>query len=104
MHGHALDIAALHHHDDVDHRRSDAEHAHASSFRCRRPTAGQPLACPLAVAHYSKIDSLSRLRARRGRWLSRPKWVMWTMEIDGACHCGLITYAAEVDPDSVEIC
>ena len=26
------------------------------------------------------------------------------MRIDGACHCGLITYEAEVDPEQVEIC
>jgi hypothetical protein len=26
------------------------------------------------------------------------------MRIDGACHCGFITYEAEVDPDAVEIC
>lgn len=26
------------------------------------------------------------------------------MRIDGGCHCGLITYEAEVDPDTVEIC
>ena len=26
------------------------------------------------------------------------------MKIDGACHCGSITYRAEVDPDKVLIC
>ena len=26
------------------------------------------------------------------------------MKIDGACHCGQITYECEVDPDQVEIC
>ncbi len=26
------------------------------------------------------------------------------MKIDGACHCGYITYRAEVDPDKVLIC
>ena len=26
------------------------------------------------------------------------------MRIDGACHCGLITYEADVDPEQVEIC
>ena len=26
------------------------------------------------------------------------------MKIDGRCHCGYITYEAEVDPDSVAIC
>ena len=26
------------------------------------------------------------------------------MKIDGACHCGEITYEAEVDPDQVSIC
>jgi hypothetical protein len=26
------------------------------------------------------------------------------MKISGACHCGKITYEAEVDPDEVEIC
>src|ERR1700740_2767668 len=26
------------------------------------------------------------------------------MKIDGGCHCGFITYTAEVDPDSVGIC
>ena len=26
------------------------------------------------------------------------------MKIDGGCHCGYITYIAEIDPDSVGIC
>jgi hypothetical protein len=26
------------------------------------------------------------------------------MKIDGACHCGNITYTAEVDPDKVGLC
>src|ERR1035437_6561568 len=26
------------------------------------------------------------------------------MHIDGGCHCGYITYEAEVDPDQVRIC
>jgi hypothetical protein len=26
------------------------------------------------------------------------------MHIDGGCHCGYITYAAEVDPEAVRIC
>jgi hypothetical protein len=26
------------------------------------------------------------------------------MKIDGACHCGYITYEAEIDPDKVMIC
>jgi hypothetical protein len=26
------------------------------------------------------------------------------MRIDGSCHCGLITYQAEIDPDQVKIC
>ena len=26
------------------------------------------------------------------------------MKIDGGCHCGMITYTAEVDPDKVGIC
>jgi hypothetical protein len=26
------------------------------------------------------------------------------MRIDGACHCGQITYEAEIDPEQVEIC
>ena len=26
------------------------------------------------------------------------------MHIDGGCHCGNITYEAEVDPDMVSIC
>jgi hypothetical protein len=26
------------------------------------------------------------------------------MKIDGACHCGYITFEAEVDPDKVSIC
>lgn len=26
------------------------------------------------------------------------------MKIDGACHCGAITYEAEVDPDKVTVC
>jgi hypothetical protein len=26
------------------------------------------------------------------------------MRIDGACHCGLITYQADIDPEQVEIC
>ena len=26
------------------------------------------------------------------------------MKIDGACHCGNITYVAEIDPESVGVC
>lgn len=26
------------------------------------------------------------------------------MKIDGACHCGNITYEAEIDPDRVRVC
>jgi hypothetical protein len=26
------------------------------------------------------------------------------MKIDGGCHCGNITYAAEIDPESIGIC
>ena len=26
------------------------------------------------------------------------------MKIDGRCHCGLVTYAAEVDPETATIC
>ena len=26
------------------------------------------------------------------------------MKIDGRCHCGHITYAAEIDPEQVQIC
>jgi hypothetical protein len=26
------------------------------------------------------------------------------MKIDGACHCGYITYVAEVDPDKAGLC
>ena len=26
------------------------------------------------------------------------------MKIDGRCHCGSITYGAEIDPDNVRIC
>ncbi len=26
------------------------------------------------------------------------------MKIDGACHCGNISYAAEIDPDNVAVC
>jgi hypothetical protein len=26
------------------------------------------------------------------------------MKIDGSCHCGLITYEAEIDPEQVEVC
>ena len=26
------------------------------------------------------------------------------MKVDGRCHCGFITYEAEVDPEKVEIC
>src|SRR5262245_26162549 len=26
------------------------------------------------------------------------------MKIDGSCHCGMITYEAEIDPEQVEVC
>jgi hypothetical protein len=26
------------------------------------------------------------------------------MKIDGSCHCGLITYEGEIDPEQVEVC
>ena len=26
------------------------------------------------------------------------------MKIDGSCHCGFLSFEAEVDPDSVEVC
>jgi hypothetical protein len=26
------------------------------------------------------------------------------MKIDGACHCGLITFQAEIDPEKVRVC
>ena len=26
------------------------------------------------------------------------------MKIDGSCHCGQITYEAEIDPEQVEVC
>ena len=26
------------------------------------------------------------------------------MKIDGACHCGNITYSAEIDPENVGLC
>ena len=26
------------------------------------------------------------------------------MKIDGACHCGRISYQAEIDPERVELC
>jgi hypothetical protein len=26
------------------------------------------------------------------------------MKIDGRCHCGFLSYAAEVDPEKVEVC
>jgi hypothetical protein len=28
----------------------------------------------------------------------------WDMKIDGRCHCGCITYEAEIDPEKVLIC
>jgi hypothetical protein len=34
----------------------------------------------------------------------RQEWRITTMEIDGACHCGYITYEATVDPERVGIC
>src|SRR4051812_50163474 len=29
---------------------------------------------------------------------------MTTMHIDGQCHCGEITFEAEIDPDTVSVC
>ena len=26
------------------------------------------------------------------------------MQIDGRCHCGHVTYVAEIDPDTVSVC
>ena len=26
------------------------------------------------------------------------------MKVDGRCHCGFLSYVAEVDPEQVEIC
>jgi hypothetical protein len=28
----------------------------------------------------------------------------WAMKIDGRCHCGLVTYQAEIDSELVAIC
>jgi hypothetical protein len=28
----------------------------------------------------------------------------WAMNIDGQCHCGRVTYQAEIDPAQVSIC
>jgi hypothetical protein len=32
------------------------------------------------------------------------RWIEVDMKIDGGCHCGFITYEAEVDPGQVAIC
>lgn len=31
-------------------------------------------------------------------------WGIIEMEIDGRCHCGNVTYRAEIDPDRVSVC
>lgn len=37
-------------------------------------------------------------------WSGVNNGTAYTMKIDGACHCGAISYLAEVNPDNVIVC
>jgi hypothetical protein len=53
-------------------------------------------------AHHADLTTRSppalMLAARRGRGTEK------TMKVTGGCHCGQITYGAEVDPTTVRVC
>jgi hypothetical protein len=61
-----------------------------SFSRCNRVTTGAR-----ASLYGAKLDGLD---------VSKVGGRTWIMRIDGGCHCGYITYEAEVDPEKTAVC
>jgi hypothetical protein len=57
--------------------------------------------CGGNVAPTSFPYEFSRDKNALGAW---HKWERQTMKVSGACHCGEITYEADVDPEKVFAC